>query len=178
MRMAQKQPYMVKFLPSNLFIPLFHGGINRIMSIQSGSKRFTWLLLFVVLLIVSFSLVACFGEAEAPASNTPKNSYAAPAGGAATAGPLKFIYLSAADCEPCKNMDPIITQLAIDYKDKVVVERYDAASDQGKKFMTDYDLKKNPSYVILAADGTKLWSNAGEIHKDMLHQQVETLLQK
>lgn len=148
------------------------------MKTQSVSKRYTWLLLFVAFLIAAFALMACFGAAEEPAGNTAITSNATPAARAAVAGPLKFIYLFAANCEPCKNMDPIITQLTTDYKDRVIVERYDAASEQGKKFMVDYDLKKNPSYVILAADGTKLWSNAGEIHKDMLHQQVETLLKK
>ena len=149
------------------------------MNLPMNRKRFTGLFVLIVLLVASFSLIACFGGGEEPASSKPATaSNAAPAAGAAPAGPLKFIYLSAADCNPCKNMDPIIKQLETDYKDKVVVERYDATSDQGKKYMADYDLKKNPSYIILTADGKKLWSNAGEIHKDMLHQQVETLLQK
>jgi len=147
------------------------------MNLQINYKRFTGAFVLIVLFVASFSLIACFGEAEEPASK-PAASNAPAASGATAAGPLKFVYLSAADCAPCKNMDPIITQLETDFKDKVVVERYDATSDQGKKYMADYDLKKNPSYVILAADGKKLWSNAGEIHKDMLHQQVETLVQK
>ncbi len=105
------------------------------MNLQMNRKRFTGLFVLIVLLLASFSLMACFGEAEEPASKPATNSNAAPA---AAAGPLKFIYLSTADCEPCKNMDPIITQLETDYKDKVVVERYDATSDQGKKYMADY----------------------------------------
>ena len=148
------------------------------MSIQIRSKRFTWLLGLIVLIMAATSLAACGGDkGDAAPSNAPAAANNA-AGGAAAGGPLKFVYLFATDCEPCKNMDPIIAQMAADYKGKVVVERYDATSDQGKKFMSDYSFKKTPSYVILGADGTKLWANAGEIHKDLLHQEMETLLQK
>lgn len=149
------------------------------METKSAAKPFTWLWLSLIFTLVLFSLAACFGEEESakPAEKASASNSAA-AGAAAAAGPLKFVYIFAADCAPCKTMEPIITQLETDYKDKMTIERYDATSDQGKKYMADYGLKKNPSYVILDAKGTKLWSNAGEIHKDMLHQQVDTLLQK
>ncbi|MFN8493956.1 MAG: thioredoxin domain-containing protein [Caldilineaceae bacterium] len=146
---------------------------------KSPTTRFIWLWLSLIFTLVLFSLAACFGEEEPakPAENAAASNSSS-SGGAAAAGPLKFVYVFSADCAPCKAMDPIITQLETDYKDKMTVERYDATSDQGKKYMADYGLKKNPSYVILDAKGTKLWSNAGEIHKDMLHQQVDSLLQK
>lgn len=147
---------------------------------KSPTTRVTWLWLTLMFTLVLFSLAACFGEEEPakPAENAAASNNASSGAAAAAAGPLKFVYVFAADCAPCQTMDPIITQLETDYKDKMTIERYDATSDQGKKYMADYGLKKNPSYVILDAKGTKLWSNAGEIHKDMLHQQVDTLLQK
>jgi hypothetical protein len=136
------------------------------------SRQAHWLLLLVALLVAALTLTACGGgdEAAAEGENAPA---------AAPSGPLKFIYLYSADCgQPCKEMDPIVDQLLVDYKDKVVVEKVDAASEQGKKYTADYAITKNPAYVILGADGTKLWSNSGQIHKDMLNQQVIGLLNK
>jgi Thioredoxin len=141
------------------------------MKLFTRNQPSRWLLLLVALLVALFTLVACGGDEEA----APEAASAPPA----AAGPLKFIYLYSADCgQPCAEMDPIVDQLLVDYKDKILVEKVDAASDQGKKYTADYAITKNPAYVILGADGNKLWSNSGQIHKDMLNQQVIGLLDK
>ena len=71
----------------------------------------------------------------------------------------------------------IIDGIEKDFTGKIAVERYDAASDDGKKLMEQYELKVTPSYVMAAPDGTKLWSLTGAIHKDMLRQQVQAKAQ-
>lgn len=146
------------------------------METQSGRKGALALSMLLVLL-GSLLLAACFGEEE-PAKGTAASNQAASNTAVVAAGPLKFIYFYTADCVACTEMEPIIEQVTTDYKDKVVVEKYDGASADGKKLMDQYQLKKTPSYVILDAKGTQLWSNAGQIHKDMLNQQVQTLLPK
>ena len=135
-----------------------------------------WLLL-TVLLVAVLGLAACGGDEEPAADAAP----AAAAAGAASAagGPFKFLYFYAADCgTPCTDMEPVITGIEADYKDQAVVTRYDAASEEGKQLMEQYSLKKTPSYVILAGDDTKLWSNSGPIHKDMLRQQMTNLVRQ
>ncbi len=144
------------------------------MKLRFLSKRTTALLL-VLMFVAPLLLTACFGEEEPPKDAATSNQ-SSNAAAATAAGPLKFIYFYTADCAPCKEMDPIIEQVTTDYKDKVTVEKHDGASDDGKKLMEQYSLKKTPSYVILDATGKQLWSNAGQIHKDMLNQQVQTLL--
>lgn len=96
---------------------------------------------------------------------------------AAATGPVRFLYFSAADCGPCNDMAPVIDGIEKDFAGKIAVERYDAASDDGKKLMEQYELKVTPSYVMAAPDGTKLWSLTGAIHKDMLRQQVQAKAQ-
>jgi len=70
-------------------------------------------------------------------------------------------------------MAPIIDGIEKDFAGKLTLERHNAASDEGKKLMEQYELKVTPSYVMAAPDGTKLWSLTGAIHKDMLRQQVQ-----
>jgi len=137
-----------------------------IKTYRSGQRAPACCLLITVLLVAALGLAACGGDEEAAAS-------------AAEGGPFKFLYFYAADCgTPCTDMEPVITGIEADYKDQAVVTRYDAASEEGKQLMEQYSLKKTPSYVILAGDDTKLWSNSGPIHKDMLRQQMTNLVRQ
>jgi thioredoxin 1 len=117
--------------------------------------------LFLLLGLFALLLAAC-GGSDADSGG----------GEAAATGPVRFLYFSAADCGPCNEMAPVIDGIEKDFAGKIAVERYDAASDDGKKLMEQYELKVTPSYVMAAPDGTKLWSLTGAIHKDMLRQQV------
>ena len=123
---------------------------------------------YFVLLVALFPLLltACGGGDEASGGDA-----------AAATGPVRFLYFSAADCGPCNDMAPIIDGIEKDFAGKIAVERYDAASDDGKKLMAQYELKETPSYVMASPDGTKLWSLTGAIHKDMLRQQVQAKAQ-
>lgn len=124
-------------------------------------------ILFVLLCLFSLLLAACGGGDEESSGS----------GDAAASGPVRFLYFSAADCGPCNDMAPIIDGIETDFTGKIAVERYDAASDDGKKLMEQYELKETPSYVMASPDGTKLWSLTGAIHKDMLRQQVQAKAQ-
>ena len=126
-------------------------------------RRAPYLLLFVCLL--TLFLAACGGGSSDETEI------------AEATGPVRFLYFSAADCGPCDDMAPIIDGIEKDFAGKIAVERYDAASDDGKKLMGQYEIKVTPSYVMAASDGTKLWSLTGVIHKDMLRQQVQAKAQ-
>ena len=128
----------------------------------------TRLLVLLLLLSLSLFLAACGGGDDEPAADS--------AGEATTSGSLKFIYFRSDDCgAQCSEMDPIVDGFATTYKDKLVVEKQDGASEAGKKLMEEYKLSKIPSYIVLDASGNKLWSNSGPIHKDMLNQQLIAL---
>lgn len=121
-------------------------------------KRISYILLLLCLL--SFLLAACGGGSSDEAESE-------------AAGPVRFLYFSAADCGPCNDMAPIIDGIEKDFAGKIAVERYDAASDEGKKLMEEYEFTETPSYTMIAPDGTKIWALTGAIHKDMLRQQVQ-----
>jgi thiol-disulfide isomerase/thioredoxin len=138
------------------------------MNTYPWTKRIkTTFALALILLTTLLGAVACGGNEEATSGGETS------AASAQTGGPIKFVYFYKADCAPCQEMEPIIQGLENDFKDKLVVERYDAASDEGSKLMSDYALADTPSYAMIGTDGTKLWSLTGQIHKDMLRQQVQ-----
>lgn len=121
-------------------------------------------LFYSVLLVIALSLAACGGGEDENIESS----------GQATAdGKIAFLYFYAADCPFCEEMNPIIDSVEADFGEKVTVTRYDAASDEGKEQMAQFELTETPSYVMIAPDGTKLWSLTGQIHRDMLRQQVQ-----
>jgi thiol-disulfide isomerase/thioredoxin len=146
------------------------------MNWRIQKKQSIWMQVVVVLLLAAFTLAACGGGEET--SDSPAAASEGPANGAAAGGPLTFIYLYAEDCAPCEGMEPVVAELETEYVDQLVVERHDASSEEGARLMSEYELTSSPSYVILAADGSKLWSNSGQIHRDMLRQQLTTLLRQ
>lgn len=130
---------------------------------QENWQKIGWMILWLV--VAMLVLAACGGDDEESAEDASTD--------AAASGPIKFLYFYAADCAPCDEMTPIVDGVEQDFKDKLVVERYDAASEEGKKLMEQYGLENPPSYAMIAPDGTKVWALNGAIHKDMLRQQVK-----
>lgn len=129
-----------------------------------SARRSTWRLVLLMLLVLgTVGLTACGGGDEEAAGSEA----------AAASGPIKFLYFFADECAPCKEMDPIISGIETDFKDKVVVERHNAKDADAAKLMEQYELKNTPGYAMVGPDGTKLWSITGPIHKDMLRQQVQ-----
>lgn len=114
----------------------------------------------LAILLLTFILAACGGGGDDDAAATAD-------------GPTRFIYFYSEECQFCAEMDPVIDSVEADYGEVMQVERYDAASEEGAKLMADFELTETPSYTIIAPDGTKLWSLTGQIHRDMLRQQVQ-----
>lgn len=124
------------------------------------------LLLTVFLLALTLLIAACGGGSDDEGASS----------GESGTGTLKFIYFRSDDCgAQCSEMDPIVDGFAETYKEKLVVEKQDGNSEEGKKLMEQYSLAKIPSYIVLDGSGNKLWSNSGPIHKDMLNQQLIAL---
>ncbi|MEZ4713855.1 MAG: thioredoxin family protein [Caldilineaceae bacterium] len=134
-----------------------------ITQIHQRSKIGFRTLWICALVLLALSLAACGGDDEAEA---------------AADGPTRFLYFYSADCPFCDEMEPVIDSVETDYGDKIQVERYDAAGEDGAKLMADFELTETPSYVIIGPDGVKVWSLTGQIHRDMLRQQVQLRLPK
>ena len=68
-------------------------------------------------------------------------------------------------CIPCKEMKPILEELAVEYGDSVnvlIVEVYDPAQE---KLVTGYGIKSIPTQVIFDKDGKEVYRHIGFISK-------------
>ena len=69
-------------------------------------------------------------------------------------------------------MQPIVHGLETEFAGQLAFEQRDANTEAGKVTMQTYNLRAHPSYVIVAPDGTSLWSFTGQVSADQLRTQL------
>jgi hypothetical protein len=70
-------------------------------------------------------------------------------------------------------MQPIVNGLETEYAGKLAFDRRNATTPEGGAELGYYELRGHPSYVIVAPDGTLLWSGFGQVPRDRLRQQLD-----
>ena len=70
-------------------------------------------------------------------------------------------------------MQPIVNGLETEYAGKLAFDRRNGASPEGRAELDYYELRGHPSYVIVAPDGTLLWSGLGQVPENHLRQQLD-----
>lgn len=70
-------------------------------------------------------------------------------------------------------MQPIVHGLETEFAGQLAFEQRDANTETGKTTMQIYNLRAHPSYVIVAPDGTSLWSLTGQVSADALRTQIK-----
>lgn len=78
-----------------------------------------------------------------------------------------FVDFWAAWCLPCRMMDPVIEELAEEFKDKVIVRKLN--TDLYRTVADTLNISGIPTYIIFK-DGKEVWRNAGAISKKKLNE--------
>lgn len=76
-------------------------------------------------------------------------------------------------CGPCMNMAPIIDELAEEYKDKVIIGKYNA--EEENDFASSQRVMALPT-IIFFKDGEKKMRLAGSQTKEALQAKIEELI--
>lgn len=76
-------------------------------------------------------------------------------------------------CGPCKKVAPIVDELAEEYKDKVLIGKYNV--DDNSDFSTEYSIRNIPT-ILFFKDGELKERNVGSISKVDLEKKIAALL--
>ncbi len=76
-------------------------------------------------------------------------------------------------CGPCKHVSPIVDELAEEFKDRVLIGKYDV--DEGSDFPTEYNIRNIPT-ILFFKEGKVVDRNVGSTSKDALKAKIEALL--
>jgi len=81
---------------------------------------------------------------------------------------VTFIEIGAAKCIPCKMMQPIMKEVAEEYKGQVKVLFHDVWTQQGKIDAEKYNIRVIPTQVFLDKDGKEYFRHEGYFPKEEL----------
>jgi len=81
---------------------------------------------------------------------------------------VTFIEIGAAKCIPCKMMQPIMKEVAEEYKGQVKVLFHDVWTQQGKMDAEKYNIRVIPTQVFLDKDGKEYFRHEGFFPKEDL----------
>lgn len=81
---------------------------------------------------------------------------------------VTFVEIGAAKCIPCKMMQPIMKEVAEEYKGQVKVIFHDVWTQQGKIDAEKYNIRMIPTQVFLDKDGKEYFRHEGYFPKKEL----------
>jgi thioredoxin 1 len=79
---------------------------------------------------------------------------------------VTFIEIGAAKCIPCKAMQPIMKEVADEYKGQVKVIFHDVWTPKGKEDAMKYNIRVIPTQVFLGKNGKEYYRHEGYFPKD------------
>lgn len=89
---------------------------------------------------------------------------------------ITFLEIGSKNCIPCKMMQPIMKEIAEEYKGIVKVEFYDLMED--RQIGAKYNIRVMPTQVFLNADGKEFFRHEGFYPKDELAKMLNEQLAK
>lgn len=81
---------------------------------------------------------------------------------------ITFIELGSVKCIPCKMMQPIMDEIAEEYKGQVKVVFYDVWTPEGQPYGEKYRIRAIPTQIFLDENGEEYYRHLGFFPKDDL----------
>ena len=123
----------------------------------------------MVALLTVFTFISLSVDCRhAVAQNTPGKSKEAKAAVKSDMVLVTFVEIGAARCIPCKAMQPIMKEVAEEYKGQVKVVFHDVWTQQGKMDAEKYNIRVIPTQVFLDKDGKEYFRHEGYFPKEDL----------
>ena len=132
-------------------------------------SKLTGIIAVVTIFTFAFTFLNC---KQAFAQNQKATSAVTTDTKKTTAQPEKilaaFIEIGAARCIPCKAMQPIMKEVAEEYKGQVKVVFHDVWTPQGKMDAGKYNIRVIPTQVFLDKNGKEYFRHEGYFPKEEL----------
>jgi len=128
-------------------------------------KKYIYIIIFLVLLAVVFGFKKVSNNTDV--TLTQEN---------VTTDEVKvtFIELGSVGCIPCDKMQPIMKEIAEEYKGQVKVVFHDVKTTEGKPYIKEFGIRAIPTQVFLDKDGNEYFRHLGFFAKDELVKVFQT----
>ncbi|HCS77735.1 MAG: thioredoxin family protein [Smithellaceae bacterium] len=123
--------------------------------------KFMGILVFLIVFTFAFSSLPCsqvFAQDKIGKSAAQRPSVFKPL--------VTFVEIGAARCIPCKAMQPIMKEVAEEYRGQVRVLFHDVWTPQGRMDAEKYNIRVIPTQVFLDKDDKEYFRHEGYFPKD------------
>jgi thioredoxin 1 len=127
-------------------------------------RRYIYIIIFLVLLAVVFGFKKVFNNTEATLNESALTQESVKTDDIKAT----FIELGSVGCIPCDKMQPIMKEIAEEYKGQVKVIFYDVRTVFGEPYKKKFNVRAIPTQVFLDKDGKEYFRHLGFFAKDEL----------
>ena len=122
-------------------------------------RRYIYIIIFLVLLAIVFGFKKVSNNTDT--SLTQEEA-------ATEEIKVTFVELGSVGCIPCDKMQPIMKEIAEEYKGQIKVIFYDVRTAFGEPYKEKFNIRAIPTQVFLDKDGKEYFRHLGFFAKDEL----------
>jgi thioredoxin 1 len=127
-------------------------------------KKYIYIIIFLVLLAVVFGFKKVSNNTEATLNESALTQESVKTDDIKAT----FVELGSVGCIPCDKMQPIMKEIAEEYKGQVKVIFYDVRTVFGEPYKKKFNIRAIPTQVFLDKDGKEYFRHLGFFAKDEL----------
>jgi len=137
---------------------------------MKNKKNYIYLTIFFILILVVLGSKAIFNNTSSSSNETvqiEQNSKSEEI-------KVTFVELGSVGCIPCDKMQPIMKEIAEEYKGQVKVVFHDVKTTEGKPYIKEFGIRAIPTQVFLDKEGNEYFRHLGFFSKDELIKVLQT----
>lgn len=122
--------------------------------------------LITTFIVISFSVDCRYADAQSTSGKQAASKTLNQAAAKVDTVLVTFVEIGAAKCIPCKAMQPIMKEVAEEYKGQVKVVFHDVWTPKGRDDAEKYNIRVIPTQVFLDKAGKEYFRHEGFFPKD------------
>ena len=128
------------------------------------NKKYIYLGIFIILIVVVLGSKALFNNTSSSSNETVQTEQ----NSKSDEIKVTFVELGSVGCIPCDKMQPIMKEIAEEYKGQVKVVFHDVKTAEGQPYIKEFGIRAIPTQVFLDKDGNEYFRHLGFLAKDKL----------
>jgi len=124
---------------------------------MQNKKKYIYVIIFLVLLAIVFGFKKVSNNTETTLTQKVETSEEIK---------VTFVELGSVGCIPCDKMQPIMKEIAEEYKGQIEVIFHDVKTAEGEPYKKEFNIKAIPTQVFLDKEGNEYFRHLGFFAKD------------
>ena len=129
---------------------------------MKNRKNYIYLGIFIILIVIVLGSKALFNNTSSSSNETGQTEQ----NSKSDEIKVTFVELGSVGCIPCDKMQPIMKEIAEEYKGQVKVVFHDVRTAKGQPYIKEFGIRAIPTQVFLDKDGNEYFRHLGFFPKE------------